>query len=215
MSKERLYEYLLRETKSKRLEVLVQARNRNVTKILNSWYQSRTLDPNPLPIFCTSTKSYLQHIDRHLPLKPPILPIDATGMPAFRKYLFALAGEKGKAEHLGYHCGTLVRGLMERMELSCSGFKPMMRRDRLVTFVNNAPKKVQNRFEAARVDFWKTSATPVIASFDSLGDAWVTELTALCNTWAKYHPSGHHAFVRKNGKLHNDLGLFFSESNRV
>lgn len=115
------------------------ARNAKVRKTLQDWYRTKTNDPQELPVFCVSSKCYMEHIRGFSPVEPPLLSATMTEIPHVRSYLFSLANKAGKVDILKHYCAQ-VRSLLNQMELSCIGFKPMMKRDHLLKIVHGARK---------------------------------------------------------------------------
>ena len=79
----------------------------------------------------------MQHVKGFPTLDPPALSVAKTEIPDVRSYLFSLPYKAGKVNSLKLYC-VHIRSLLSQMELSCIGFKPMMKRDNLLKVVVSA-----------------------------------------------------------------------------
>ncbi|KAF2642852.1 hypothetical protein P280DRAFT_548265 [Massarina eburnea CBS 473.64] len=196
-NKRELYQYLKKHIMIKRTEILVAARNEKIRANMKRWYSSATNDPQPLSVFCVSSKCYMAHIKGFLLLEPPLLSVAVTEIPLVRSYLFTVACNGGKGNALK-HYYVQIRSLLRQMELSCNGYKPMMKRDHLVRIVQNAQKGVSKSLNNVRQELHKRSITPIIVKF-STEDSWIEKASMLCEKWSKYTFAGHAAFMKHNG----------------
>lgn len=112
-------------------QIAVAARNRQITNDLQSFYKRDTKDPNDLRVFCISSEQYLQHLEPYSPLEPPTLPLQLTGLPDLRYFILTLPAKSGRADALVHHCLNVVPGVLNAITLSCTGFKPMLKREHL------------------------------------------------------------------------------------
>lgn len=129
--KEALYKLHIKHAELLKKEIAVAARNRQVKTDLQSFYRRETKDPNDLQVFCVSSEQYLQHLQPYSMLEPPVLPLHLTGIPALRHFIQTLPARSGRAEALVHHCLNVVPGVLNAITLSCTGFKPMMKREHL------------------------------------------------------------------------------------
>ncbi|KAF1952573.1 hypothetical protein CC80DRAFT_176931 [Byssothecium circinans] len=196
MNKEGLLQYLLKHAKTRYIEILVQARNDKVRTNLQAWYRSATSDPSQLQVFCVSSKCYMAHVKGTSPLEP-LLSVAMTEIPLVRSYLFQLAGNGGKVNALRHHY-VQIRSLLSQMELSCNGFKPMMKRDHLLKMVAVAQKGVGKSFDTVHQELYKSSITPIVVKF-STEDSWSEKAGVLCEKWSRYTSLGHAAFMKHEG----------------
>lgn len=129
--KEALYKAHLKHAEALKKQIAVGARNRQVTTELQSFYRRDTKDPNELRVFCVSSEQYLQHLQPHSVMDPPVLPLQTTGMPQLRYFIQTLPNRSGRTDALVHHCVNVVPGVLNAITLSCTGFKPMMKREHL------------------------------------------------------------------------------------
>jgi hypothetical protein len=129
--KETQYKLHIKHADMLKRQIAVAARNRQVTTDLQSFYRRETKDPNDLRVFCVSSEQYLQHLQPYSLLEPPTLPLQLTDIPALRYFIQTLPARSGRAEALVHHCLNVVPGALNAITLSCTGFKPMMKREHL------------------------------------------------------------------------------------
>jgi hypothetical protein len=131
LHKEGLYKIHVKHAEILKKQIAVAARNRQVTTDLQSFYRREIKDPNDLRVFCVSSEEYLQHLQPHTLLEPPMLPLHLTGIPTLRHFIQTLPARSGRGEALVHHCLNVVPGVLNVITLSCTGFKPMMKREHL------------------------------------------------------------------------------------
>jgi hypothetical protein len=129
--KKKLYELHLQHVEYLKKQIAVAARNRQITNELQSFYRRDTKDSNDLRVFCISSEQYLQHLQPYSPLVPPTLPLHLTGLPDLRYFIQSLPAKSGRADALVHHCLNVVPGVLNAITLSCTGFKPMLKREHL------------------------------------------------------------------------------------
>lgn len=129
--KEGLYKVHLKHSENLKKQIAVGARNRQVTTELQSFYRRETKDPNELRVFCVSSEQYLQHLQPYTLSEPPVLPLHVTGVPQLRYFIQTLPSRSGRTDALVHHCMNVVPGVLNAITLSCTGFKPMMKREHL------------------------------------------------------------------------------------
>lgn len=117
----------------RRLEVRVCARNRHVREGISAQYHEDTKDPAPLPIFCVSNTVYLSHLAGYYRKEPPMLTLEATGIPPLRNHVLAIPSN-GKFASLVHHCHTSLETALNTVEISCSTTKLKRKEDLNRTF---------------------------------------------------------------------------------
>jgi hypothetical protein len=198
MRTEALNQFLLKHIRCRRTGILVSVRNTKIRKSLQDWYSSITNDPQPLPVFCVSSKCYMAHVRGSSVLDPPILSVAMTEIPNVRSYLFLIAGNGGCVNALK-HYAVQIRILLNQMDMSCSGLKPMMKRDDLLKVLDGARRGVENAFDGVRQEQNKHSVTPILIKFDTTEDVWIEKAQEYCTKISKYTPSGFTSFLKKGG----------------
>jgi GTP-binding protein EngB required for normal cell division len=198
MKTEELDQFLLKQVRCRRTGILVAARNTKIRKSLQDWYASITNDPQPLPVFCVSSKCYMAHVKGSSAQNPPILTVAMTEIPDVRSYLFSIAGNGGCVNALK-HYAVQIRILLNQMDMSCSGLKPMMKRDDLLKVLDGARRGVENAFDGVRQEQNKHSVTPILIKFDTTEDVWIEKAQEYCTRISKYTPAGFTSFLKKGG----------------
>jgi hypothetical protein len=184
-----LYEYMKRHVQYRRTDILATTRNIKICTYLQDWYRGITKDPNPLPIFCVSSKINMEHLRGYPVAAFPKLSLEMTGIPALRYHILSLAAKSGKVEQFQRHC-VFIRVLLNEMELSCIGSRPMMKRDHLLKILLEVQMN-QNHFQALTSDLMKTAVVPVVAKFNTAMDAWLSfaekfreKLSSVSSSWS-------------------------------
>jgi hypothetical protein len=136
--KEQLYKLHLQHVECLKKQIAVAARNQQITNELQSFYRRDTKASNDLRVFCISSEQYLQHLQPHSPLEPPTLPLHLTGLPELRYFIQSLPAKTGRADALVHHCLNVVPGVLNAITLSCTGFKPMLKREHLSKIILTA-----------------------------------------------------------------------------
>ncbi|KAF2449112.1 hypothetical protein P171DRAFT_480221 [Karstenula rhodostoma CBS 690.94] len=198
MKKRGLYEYLNKYIQYSRTRIFATTRNTKIRKSLQDWYRGRTKEPNPLHIFCVSSKVNMEHVRGYAAAEFPRLSLAMTEIPALRSHIFSLAAKSSRVEQFQRHC-VFIRVLLHEMELSCLGSRPMMKRDHLLKILLDVQMK-QDHFEVLMADFVKNSVTPVVAKIDASTDAWLAVAQGFCKKWSSYTPQGFTAFLNHQGK---------------
>ena len=126
-----MYKLQLYHVEYLKKQIAVTARNRQITNDIQSFYRRDTRDSNELRVFCISSEQYLQHLQPYSPLEPPTLPLHLTGLPELRYFIQALPARSGRTDALVHHCLNVVPGVLNAIALSCTGFKPMLKREHL------------------------------------------------------------------------------------
>ncbi|KAL1594580.1 hypothetical protein SLS60_010341 [Paraconiothyrium brasiliense] len=175
-----LHEYLKKHIQSSRIKIFATARNTHVRTTLQA------------------CKVNMEHVRGYPTSEVPRMSVGMTEIPALRSHILSLAAKAGKVEQFQRHC-VFICVLLNEMELSCIGSKPMMKRDHLLTILLDVQMN-QTHFQTLTTDFKKTFEAPVIAKFNVAMATWLEAAKALCAKWYKYTSPGFTAFLKHQGK---------------
>ncbi|KAF2020509.1 hypothetical protein BU24DRAFT_456579 [Aaosphaeria arxii CBS 175.79] len=188
----------------KRLEILIARRSRQLEHEFRTFHSALTKGTyaggaHELPVFCVTSTEYMKHLEPYSPLEPPGVSVQRSGIPALRHFLLNLPHKSGRSLALKRHCDIRVRALLSSMALSCSGFRPMLRRELLRKVVTNAVESMLMCCGRVIKEFCSDNILEVKDRFEIRESIWIEKAEALCDKWAKYNPAGHLAFVRNEG----------------
>lgn len=180
--------------------ILIEPRNREVKTALRTWFRDKTGVKDPLPVFCVSTTGYMELIkedeNRSL-LNPSEFTPESTEIVALRRHLFTMVNKRGQEQSMTNYY-RLVKHLLNEMSLAYTDFKPMYRRDHLLTFIEEVRKTVPEQGRAHRHGFI-AKLQPINDLSNTSMKEWIRRAKGRCDKCGSYNGISHWAYLKCDG----------------
>lgn len=187
------------EAKAKLKQLTIQIYCRNIQEKQKGKMRdlSKQKNARDLKVFFISNLQYQKHLEGYDRRDPPILDVEATGIPALRQYLYGVPS-RGKLETLQMITTSrlpyLLNGINGILTKSTLERKEEVRRvisQQLLLFKRSAPQLVQSVERLFQV-----KVVGVIKANDA---RWQEEAKKLARNWGKLKSATFAAFCRKGG----------------